>query len=135
MTDIVKEIDGTSWIEVIQEKKDEPLRIPMLRAALDIAANYEDKERQITGYVLPRISHQKVNAYLKTIAALVGIPKNLTHHTARHTFATTITLANGIPIEAVGKFLGQTSVRTTQIYAKITNEYLKKIAQNLDEKI
>ena len=69
--------------------------------------------------VFPINSNQKFNAYLKEIAAICQINKNLTTHTARHTFATTVTLSNGVPIETVSALLGHNSIRTTQIYAKI----------------
>ena len=82
---------------------------------------------------MPVISNQKINSYLKVIADLVGIDKKLTFHVARHTFATTIALANDIPIEAVGKMLGHASLRSTQIYAKITNEHLARFSDHLNE--
>jgi len=69
--------------------------------------------------LLPVLSNQKMNAYLKEIADTCGIRKNLTFHIARHTFATTVTLSNGVPIETVSKMLGHTNLRTTQHYAKI----------------
>ena len=69
--------------------------------------------------ILPVLSNQKMNAYLKEIADLCGIQKNLTFHLARHTFATTITLSNGVPIESVSKMLGHKNLQTTQHYAKI----------------
>ncbi|MDC7218139.1 MAG: site-specific integrase [Spirochaetales bacterium] len=65
------------------------------------------------------ISNQKLNSYLKEIADLCGINKNLTFHLARHTFATSVTLRNGVPIETVSKLLGHKSISTTQIYAKV----------------
>jgi site-specific recombinase XerD len=79
--------------------------------------------------VLPVLSNQKSNAYLKEIADLCGIKKHLTTHLARHTFATTVTLSNGVPIETVGKLLGHKNLRTTQHYAKIIN---KKVAEDME---
>jgi site-specific recombinase XerD len=64
-------------------------------------------------------SNQKYNAYLKEIAEICGIKKTLTSHMARHTFATTVTLSNGVPLETVSKMLGHTKLSTTQIYAKV----------------
>lgn len=84
---------------------------------------------------MPKISNQKVNSYLKIIAELVGIDKQLSHHVARHTCATTILLSNGAPMEATSKWLGHTNLRTTQIYGKITNEYLQKVANEISNKI
>ena len=80
-----------------------------------ILNKYEGKLKN--GQLLPVISNQKMNDYLKEIAVLCGIDKNITFHLARHTFATTVTLANGVPIESVSKMLGHTDIRTTQIYA------------------
>ena len=74
------------------------------------------------------MSNQKVNSYLKEIADMCGITKNLTFHMARHTFATTVTLSNGIPIETVSKMLGHTKLTTTQIYAKIVD---KKVSDDM----
>lgn len=72
-------------------------------------------------YKLPKVSNQKMNNYLKEIAPICGISKLLTSHIGRHTFATTICLGHGVPIETVSKMLGHTSISTTQIYAKITD--------------
>ena len=68
---------------------------------------------------MPTLSNQKLNSYLKEIADHSGITKNLTFHMARHTFATTVTLTNGVPIETVSKLLGHTKLSTTQIYARV----------------
>ena len=80
--------------------------------------------------VLPVLSNQKMNAYIKEIATLAGISKNLTFHLARHTFATTVTLSNGVPIESVSKMLGHTSLKTTQIYAKVLDS---KISDDMEK--
>ncbi len=66
-----------------------------------------------------------MNAYLKEIADLASVDKNLTFHVARHTFATTVTLTNGVPIESVSKMLGHTNLKTTQIYVKVNNYRFK----------
>jgi integrase/recombinase XerD len=127
------EFDGKKyWLTFRQQKTKGIQRIPLLGRAKVIYEKYEF-ERLITGYVLPRLSNQKVNAYLKTIAELAGINKVLTHHVARHTNATTIYLANGVPLEIVKKQLGHTSIKTTEIYAKITNDMLSKAADTLDK--
>lgn len=127
------EFDGKKyWITFRQQKTKGLQRIPLLGKAKLIYDKYE-LERLITGFVLPRLTNQKVNAYLKTIADLAGIQKNLTHHVARHTNATTIYLANGVPLEIVKKQLGHSSIKTTEIYAKITNEMLSKAADKLDK--
>jgi len=72
-----------------------------------------------TGRLLPVYANQILNNYLKEIADFCGIEKPLSFHIARHTFATTVTLTNGVPIETVSKLLGHTSIKTTQIYAKV----------------
>jgi len=77
--------------------------------------------------VLSVLSNQKLNAYLKEIADVCGISKNLSYHIARHTFATTVTLSNGVPIETVSKMHGHRNLKTTQHYAKILD---KKISQD-----
>ena len=80
-------------------------------------------------------TNQKTNAYLKEIAILCEIDKNLTYHLARHTFATTVTLSNGVPIESVSKMLGHTSLRTTQVYAKVVEQKLSEDMGRLEEKL
>jgi len=80
--------------------------------------------------LLPILSNQKMNSYLKEIGDVCEIDKELTFHLARHTFATTITLAKGVPIETVSKMLGHTNIRTTQIYARITDS---KISNDMHE--
>ncbi len=90
--------------------------MPLLTTAREIIAKYKDDPRAIVkGSLFPKISNQKLNGYLKQIAGLYGIRKNLTFHLARHTFATTVTLSNGVPIETVSKMLGHTKITTTQI--------------------
>ena len=75
-------------------------------------------------------TNQKVNSYLKEIADLCGIKKNLSFHVGRHTFATTVTLSNGVPIETVSKMLGHTKIATTQIYARVLE---KKISDDMND--
>ncbi|MCB0742353.1 MAG: integrase catalytic domain-containing protein, partial [Ignavibacteriae bacterium] len=77
----------------------------------------------------PTISNQKLNSYLKEIADVCGIKKNLTFHIARHTFATTVTLSNGVPIETVSKLLGHSKITTTQIYARVIE---KKVSEDME---
>ena len=86
------------------------------------------------GKLLPILSNQKTNAYLKEIADLCGIEKNLTFHVARHTFAT-MSLSKGVPMESVSKMLGHTNIRTTQIYARITNKKVEHDMEQLAEKL
>ncbi|WP_338358537.1 site-specific integrase [Yeosuana marina] len=118
--DIVIGIDGERWIKTKRTKTDTRSNIPILPTAEAIMDKYEGHSDLINGKkVLPVLSNQKMNAYLKEIADLCEINKNLTFHLARHTFATTVTLTNGVPIESVSKMLGHKSLKTTQHYAKI----------------
>lgn len=104
--------------------------IPLLPVALRIIERYKDHPLcESRGLVLPVPSNQKMNNYLKEIAVLCGIDKVLTSHVARHTFATTVTLQNGVPIESVSKMLGHTNIRTTQIYAKILTRRLVRMCR------
>lgn len=134
MEDIKIDSDGNKYIMLYQLKTTEPVIIPLLPRALEIIEKYESKEREITKKVLPLISNQKMNSYLKTIADLCGINKPLTHHIARHTCATTVLLSNKVPMEVVSKWLGHKSLKTTQVYAKISAQYLMKVANELNNK-
>jgi site-specific recombinase XerD len=84
--------------------------------------------------LLPILSNQKMNAYLKEIAAICNINKELTFHIARHTFATTVTLTNGVPIESVSKMLGHKNLRTTQHYAKVLDRKVSEDMKILKDK-
>ena len=124
---IVFGMDGERWIKINRSKTDSRSSIPLLPTAEQILTKYATQSEDTNnGLLLPVISNQKTNAFLKEIALLCNINKNLTFHLARHTFATTVTLANGIPIESVSKMLGHQSLRTTQIYAKVIDLKLKK---------
>jgi site-specific recombinase XerD len=113
-------IDGNSWIFTHRQKTETSSRIPLLPKALEILGKYANHPQCLNeGKLLPVLSNQKMNSYLKEIADLCGISKNLTTHTARHTFATTVTLTNGVPIESVSKMLGHKTIKTTEHYAKI----------------
>ena len=87
------------------------------------------------GKILPVISNQKLNAYLKEIADICGIKKNLTFHLARHTYATTICLSNGVSLETLSKMLGHKNITTTQIYAKVTPPMIDREVTMLREKL
>ena len=113
-------IDGELWIHYRREKTTKAIRIPLLPKALSIVEKYKNNHKAVSqGRLFPKISNQKLNSYLKEIADICEIKKNLTFHIARHTFATTVTLSNGIPIETVSKLLGHSKISTTQIYAKV----------------
>ncbi|MEO2062275.1 MAG: site-specific integrase [Christiangramia sp.] len=120
-------IDGNKWIKVNRTKTDSRTNIPLLPTALEIIKKYSDRPDASTK-LLPILTNQKMNAYLKEIGDLCKIRKNLTFHLARHTFATTITLSNGVPIESVSKMLGHKNLKTTQHYAKILDQ---KVSQDM----
>ncbi len=121
--------DGNDWIIIDRNKTDARCRIPLLNEPKKILRQYKGlPECEVTGKLLPVNSNQKMNEYLKEIADVCGINKNLSMHVARHTFATTVTLTSGVPIETVSKMLGHASIRTTQIYAKILDA---KIAEDM----
>ncbi len=113
-------IDGGKWIFTSRQKTDTRSNIPLLPMAEEIMDKYKQHPQCLNeGKLLPVLSNQKMNSYLKEIADLCEINKELTFHIARHTFATTVTLTNGVPIESVSKMLGHKNLRTTQHYAKI----------------
>ena len=132
-------IDKQYWLFTNRVKTDNPVRIPILPVAMDIINKYKnDLKAIVQNRLFPNISNQKLNSYLKEIADLCQISKNLTFHLARHTFATTVTLTNGVPIESVSKMLGHSKISTTQIYAKVVEkklgEDMKKLKERLNEK-
>lgn len=131
--DIRPGFDDRLWIMTKRVKTNTDVRVPLLDFPLSILQKYKGK--QAFKRVLPVLSNQKMNAYLKEIADVCGIQKNLTFHLARHTFATTITLSNGVPIETVSKMLGHTNIETTQIYARVVNEKMSHDMNNLATKL
>ena len=132
--DIVKGIDGNLWIKIKRTKTKSLSSIPLLPVAQNLIKKYEHKENP-KGTLLPVYTNQRMNSYLKEIADQCEITKNLTFHMARHTFATTVTLTNGVPIESVSKMLGHRSLKTTQHYAKILDEKLSEDMNSLKERI
>ncbi len=135
-SELVKGIDNNLWIYTNRQKTDTLSRIPVLPAALSIIRAYEDHPQCIVkDTLLPIMSNQKMNAYLKEIADLCKIKKLLTFHIARHTFATTVTLNNGVPIESVAKMMGHTNIKTTQIYAKVMDHKISEDMGKLVEKL
>lgn len=132
---IQKMFDGKMWIVTHRQKTKTNVNVPLLPMAKKILDKYRREDAGKDDLLLPMVSNQKTNAYLKEIADICGIEKNLTFHLARHTFATTMTLDKGVPIESVSKMLGHTNIQTTQIYARITNDKIssdmEKLSQNL----
>ncbi len=122
-------IDGELWLRIKRAKTNIEASIPLLPKAQEILERYESHPKCINEeQVLPILSNQKMNEYLKEIGTLCGIDFDITFHTARHTFATTVTLNNGVPLETVSKMLGHTNIRMTQHYAKIQD---KKIGDDI----
>jgi integrase len=135
-SELVKGFDGEQWIIKNRQKTDSASRIPLLPAALHILEKYEDDPQcQIKNVVLPVLTNQKMNEYLKEIAERCDIDKLLTFHVARHTFATTVTLSNGVPMETVSKMLGHKNLRQTQHYAKIVDGKIAHDMRQLKEKL
>ena len=121
--------DGEPWILTKRHKTDNACNIPLLPLSRQIVDRYQNYPcRSHHNLLLPIPSNQKMNAYLKEIADLCGIKKNLTVHVARHTFATTVTLNNDVPIETVSKMLGHSSIKMTQVYARLLD---KKVSQDM----
>lgn len=129
-SNIVIGLDDKPWIMAHRVKTGTPFKIPLLAQAKKLIEKYKEHPRTHgCDAILPRLSNQKLNSYLKEIADLCGIKKNLTFHMARHTFATTVTLSNGVPIETVSKLLGHTKLATTQIYARVVE---RKVSEDME---
>jgi integrase/recombinase XerD len=125
-----------AFIKFIQQKTSRAIEIPLLPAAIKIIDKYsKTAEREVFKKLLPEISNQKVNAYLKVIANLSGLNRTISHHIARHTFATTICLNNNMKLEDVSMLLGHSSVKTTQIYGKITQDRLHQSIKSITKKL
>ncbi|WP_134090970.1 site-specific integrase [Olivibacter sp. XZL3] len=136
ISDIARGTHGRLWILTSREKTETTSNIPLLPQALEILRRYADYPPCVAkGLALPVLSNQKMNSYLKEIADLCGITKKLTFHIARHTFATTVTLSNDVPIETVSKMLGHTNIKTTQHYAKLLDTKVSNDMDRLQRKI
>jgi site-specific recombinase XerD len=128
-------VDGERWIFINRTKTDTRSNIPLLPISAAIIEKYRNHPQAVNQErVLPILSNQKMNSYLKEIADLCGIHKELTFHIAHHTFATTVTLTNGVPIESVSKMLGHKNLHTTQHYAKILDLKVSNDMKALKEK-
>jgi len=125
--------DGNLWIMTKRQKTKVESNILLLDVPKMILEKY--KGVSPNDKLLPILSNQKMNSYLKEIGDVCEIDKELTFHLARHTFATTITLAKGVPIETVSKMLGHTNIKTTQIYARITDSKISNDMQALAGKL
>ena len=125
--------DGKRWICTKRQKTNVPVHVRLLEVPEHLIEKYEGKAKAKLLFPVP--SNQKVNTYLKEIAGVCGIDKYLTFHMARHTFATTVTLANGVPIETISKMLGHTNIQTTQVYARIIDQKIDNDMEALDLKL
>ncbi|WP_420572932.1 site-specific integrase [Kordia sp.] len=131
---IIENFDGNLWIQMKRQKTDKMISVPLLPTAKTILEKYKSKDS-----VLPIISNQKFNSYLKEIAELIGITKNLTHHIARKTFATTVLLYNDVPMEIVSKLLGHSKMSITEesygkVVQKKVSEQMKALSKKLNKK-
>lgn len=134
--EITTGIDGEKWIWTSRQKTETTTRVPLLPRALEILERYKDDPQCVNqGRLLPVLSNQKMNNYLKEISDACEITKKMTFHTARHTFATTVTLSNGVPIETVSKMLGHRNLKTTQHYARILDLKVSEDMGNLRKKL
>jgi site-specific recombinase XerD len=129
-------IDGEHWISTYRKKTGNRESVPLLPIAMEIIEEYRDHRDCVEkNTLLPVNTNERYNSYLKEIADLCGIKKNITTHVARHTFATTITLSNGVPIETVSRMLGHSKLATTQIYAKVLDRKVSEDMKVLREKL
>lgn len=131
---IITDETGQVWLKTHRQKTSEVVDIPLLEIPQLIIKKYQGM-KELNGKLLPTLTNSCSNLYLKEVAVRCGINKTLTFHMARHTFATTVTLSNGVPIESVAKMLGHRNIRTTQIYAKIIKDKLAEDMSKLATRI
>ena len=131
--DNIVTLDDKQWIMTKRQKTSVEANVLLLDIPKRIIAKYSGKTYR-DGKLFPILTNQKTNAYLKEIADLCGVKKNLTFHLARHTFAT-MSLSKGVPMESVSKMLGHTNIKTTQIYARITNKKIEHDMEQLADKL
>ena len=130
---IIKGFDGNDWIKMQRKKTNANISIPLLTKAKDILYKYDNLYEN---KLLPSISNQKFNSFLKEIAEVVGIDKRLTHHIARKTFATTVLLYNDVPMEIVSELLGHSKLDITQRhYAKVVQKKVSEHISKLSKKL
>ncbi|MES2545650.1 MAG: tyrosine-type recombinase/integrase [Bacteroidota bacterium] len=130
IANLIQDNNGGYWIKTDRQKTGIRANVPVLPPIQKIIDKYKDSEAGL----IPKLSNQKMNAYLKEIADVCGIEKNLTWYVARHTFATTVTLGNGIKIENVSAMMGHTNIKQTQHYAKVMDVNVMEDMQKLKEK-
>lgn len=129
---LVKGFDGNKWIQMKRQKTGKDISVPLLPRAKEIIKKYISESE----YVLPKMSNQKINSYLKEIAAIVGIEKRVTHHTVRKTFASTVLLYNDVPMEIVSELLGHSSISITEgYYGKVVQKKVSQQMNSLSKKL
>lgn len=127
--------NGSVWIRKKRQKTKNMCNIPLLEVPQQILEKYKDHPSCVkNGTLLPVISNVKMNAYLKELADICGITKTVTTHVARHSFSTSITLANGVSIENVAKMLGHSNTKMTQHYAKVLDKSIFKDMANVQKR-
>jgi site-specific recombinase XerD len=133
----ISTIDDEKWIITNRQKTNVRTSVPLLPQAVILFDKYllSEAKTSADSTIFPVLSNQKMNAYLKEIGDICSISKKLTFHLARHTFATTVTLSNGVPMETVSKMLGHTNLKTTQIYAQVVDTKISNDMQVLKEKL
>lgn len=132
---LVEGIDHKEWLVIYRQKTNGKSVIPLLGPALAIIKRYVGSPSVKEGRLLPDISNQKLNAYLKEIGELCGLQKTLTSHMGRRTFATTVALSNGVSLESIAKVLGHASTKMTSLYAVVTDLKLSEEMAALQAKL
>lgn len=124
---IQQQHDGSYWLITERQKTGNKVELPLLDIPLKIVAKYENDRIGLS--LLPVLTNQKMNSYLKELADICGINKRLTYHVARHSFSTSVMLDHGVSMETLSKVLGHSNIKTTQVYAKVTN---KKVSYEMN---
>ena len=130
---IIRADDGVLWIRTTRQKTGTPCDIPLLELPKQIIEKYKGLAKD--GKLLPMLSCGRLNKNLKVIANLCNIDRKLIYHAGRHTYATEICLSQGVPIESVSRMLGHRDLRSTQIYAKITEHKIAEDMQRAESRI
>lgn len=133
VNNIQKQHNGSSWIVTKRQKTDNSVELPLLDIPQKIIVKYKHERDGLN--LLPVMSNQKLNTYLKELADICGITKRLNFHVARHSFSTSIMLDHGVSMETLSKVLGHSNIKTTQIYAKVTNKKVSYEMNILSKKI
>ncbi len=134
-TDFEWDENGKAWCRIYRTKSDGFCSIPLLKIPTDILKKYQDHPKTAAGKVFPAITNQHVNKCLQVIRETRGIETPITFHVARHTFAKTVSLKNGVPMETVQIMMGHSEIKTTQIYADVDEEKIIEDMAEVEERI